>query len=86
MHQHVLELEVLFVVHSVCSGTITHYLDLERVVYDQHFLQFDSWVTGKRESNCLLGLTVTYAFPAHTSGFALQILDLTQTGPTGIQA
>ena len=38
MHQHVLELEVLFEVHSVCSGTITHFVDLERVFYDQRAL------------------------------------------------
>ena len=40
MHQHVLELEILFEDHGVCSGTITDSLVLERVVYEQSNKQF----------------------------------------------
>ena len=82
VHQHVLELEVLFEDHGVCSGIITDSLDLERVVYEQHALAQPPPTAihlGDRQKGIqlLLDLAVTCAFPAPTSGFALQILDLT---------
>ena len=81
-HQHVLELEVLFEDHIVCSGVITDSLVLECVVHGQRALiqplpttlQLDN---RQKRLHLLLNLAVTYAFPAHTSEFAFQILDLT---------
>ena len=78
----VLELEVFFEDHGVCSCTITNSLFLERVVYEQRALAQTlptSLQLGNRQNGVqlLLDLTVTCAFRAHTSGFALQIFDLT---------
>ena len=43
-----------------------------------HFLHPCSWLTDRQSGvQFLLDLTVTYAFPAHTSEFALQVIDLT---------
>ena len=81
-HQHVLELEVLFEDHIVCSGVITDSLVLECVVHGQRVLiqtQPTALLLDNRQKrlHLLLNLAVTYVFPAHTSEFAIQILDLT---------
>ena len=83
MYQHVLEVEVIFDDHGVCSCTGTDSLVLERVVYEQRalvqplpaalLLADKLWGI-----QFLLDLTVTCAFPTHTSEFALRIFDLTQ--------
>ena len=82
MHQRVLELEVLFEDHGVCSCTITDSLVLERVVHEPRALaqpQPAALELGNNQKGVQfqLDLTVTFAFPAHTSGFALQIFGLT---------
>ena len=86
MYHHVLELEFLFEDHGARSGVITDSLVLERVVHEQRpliqplptALQLDD-----RQEGVILPLdhAVTHAFPAHTSEFELQILDLTHVWP-----
>ena len=86
MHQ-----QILFEDHGVCSGVITDSLVLERAVCEPRALvqplltavQLGNRQKGGREEvQLLLDLTVTGAFPAHTSEFALQILDLTHVWST----
>ena len=79
MDQHALQLEELFEDHGICSYTISNSLSLKRVVYERHSylqtpptaLQLIDW---QRSVQLLLDLTVTNAFPAQTSEFALQVI------------
>ena len=76
-----LELEVLFADHGVCSGVIIDSLVLVRAIYEQRALVQPlptslQLVNRQKGAHLLLDLAVTYAFPAHTSDLAVQILDL----------
>ena len=83
MYRLVLELEVLFGDHCVCSGVITDSLALERMLCERRALAqpppsaLQSVTRQKRRVHFLLDLAVANAFPPHAGEFALQVFDLT---------
>ena len=80
MFQGDLELESVFEHHGVCSEIITD--SLERAIYEWCALVQPHpsalQLANKRKSSRLLSDLVA-VFPPHTSGFALQVLDLTHS-------
>ena len=80
MYQCVLELEAPFEDHGVCSGVITGSLGALRTAYPGLGTTVSLAVSqqAKRCAHFLSDLVVACAFPPHTSGFALQILELTR--------
>ena len=67
----------------MCTEVITDSLALERAISRRcalvQPLPSSSQLANKRRARFLSDLAVAYAFPPHTGGFTLQVLDLTHT-------
>ena len=84
MFQGDLELEPVFSDHGVCSEVITDSLALERAIYGRCSLvqpppSASQLANRRKNARLLTDLVAVFALPPHTSGLALQILDLAYT-------